>query len=173
MSWRKRQRTPILDVTSSKCPINVRVNTVQQRKGKAEDKDPEVLLPEKLLLKSSITKRRERIRLAKKIDLRATATRREIVVVTQNVPIGIIRTVNTSRRRTPDCERIVFTPTPKRKIVPHIFNEEVKENRLQKNVYESYFEYCESAAWETRRGELSDLRLRRMLIGKPKATLSE
>ena len=102
MSWRKRQRTPILDVTSSKCPINVRVNTVQQRKGKAEDKDPEVLLPEKLLLKSSITKRRERIRLAKKIDLRATATRREIVVVTQNVPIGIIRTVNTSRRRTPD-----------------------------------------------------------------------
>ena len=59
-----------LDVTSSKCEI-FRVNTIQQRKGKAEDKDPEVLLPEKLLLKSSVPKRRERIRVAKKIDLRS------------------------------------------------------------------------------------------------------
>ena len=109
-----------MDVTSSKCPINVRVNTIQQRKGKAEDKDLEVLLPEKLLLKSSVPKRRERIRLAKKIDLRATATRRELVVVTQNAPFGITRTENTSRRRTPDWERTVSTPTPKRKIVPHI-----------------------------------------------------
>ena len=89
------------------------MNTIQQRKGNAEDKDPEVLLAEKLLMKSSITKRRERIRVAKKIDLRATATRRELVVVTQNAPIGILRTVYTSRRRTPDWERIVFTPTPK------------------------------------------------------------
>ena len=54
------------------------------------------------------------------------------MVVTENAPIGILRTVNTSRRRTPDFERIVFTPTPKRKIVPHIFKEEVKEKGLQK-----------------------------------------
>ena len=113
-----------MDVTSSKCPINVRVNTIQQRKGKAEDKDLEVLLPEKLLLKSSVPKRQERIRLAKKIDLRFGATRREIVVVTQNALIGILRTANTSRRRTPDYERIVFSPTPKREIVPRIFKEE-------------------------------------------------
>ena len=110
-----------MDVTSSKCPINVRVNTIQQRMGKAEDKDPEVLLPEKLLLKSSVPKRRERIRLAKKMNLRFGATRRELVVVTQNAPFGILRTVNTSRRRTPDWERTVSTPTSKRKIVPHIF----------------------------------------------------
>ena len=85
-----------MDVTSSKCPINVRVNTIQQRKVKAEDKDPEVLLAEKLLMKSSITKRRERIRVAKKIYHRATATRRKLVVATENAPIGISRTVNTS-----------------------------------------------------------------------------
>ena len=109
----RRQRTPILDVTSSKCTINVRVNTIQQRKGKAEDKDPEVLLPEKLLLKSSVPKRRERIRLAKKIDLRFGATRRELVVATENALIGILRTANTSRRRNVDWERTVSTPTPK------------------------------------------------------------
>ena len=96
------------------------MNTIQQRKGKAEDKDPEVLLPEKLLMKSSMPKRRDRIRVAKKIDLRATATRREIAVATNNAPFGITRTVNTSRRRTPDWERTVSSPTPKRKIVPHI-----------------------------------------------------
>ena len=89
------------------------MNTIQQRKGKAEDKDPEVLLPEKLLMKSSMPKRRDRIRVAKKIDLRATATRREIAVATDDAPIGISRTVNTSRRRTPDWERTVSTPTPK------------------------------------------------------------
>ena len=137
-----------MDVKSSKCPTNVRVNTIQQRKGKTEDKDPDVLLPEKLLLKCSVPKRRERIRLAKKIDLRFGATRRKIVVVTQNAPIGILRTVNTSRLRTPDCERIVFTPTPKRKIVPHIFKEGVNEKGLQKKIYDSYFQFCQSAAWK-------------------------
>ena len=95
------------------------------------------------------------------------------MVVTQNAPIGILRTVNTSRRRTPDCERIFFTPTPKRKVVPHIFKEEVKEKGLQKKIYDSCFQFCKSAAWKTRRGELSDLTLRRMHIGKPKATSSE
>ena len=104
------------------------MNTIQQRQEKAEDKDPEVLLPEKLLMKSSMPKRRDRIRVAKKIDLRATATRREIAVATDNAPFGI---QNTSRRRTPDWERTVSTPTPKRKIVPHIFKEEVKEKGLQ------------------------------------------
>ena len=84
-----------MDVTSSKCEI-FRVNTIQQRKEKAEDKDLEVLLPEKLLLKSSVPKRRDRIRVAKKIDLRATATRREIAVATDNAPFGIHRNVNTS-----------------------------------------------------------------------------
>ena len=84
-----------MDVTSSKCEI-FRVNTIQQRKEKAEDKDPEVLLPEKLLMKSSMPKRQDRIRVAKKIDLRATATRREIAVATDNAPFGIHRNVNTS-----------------------------------------------------------------------------
>ena len=158
-----------MDVTSSKCPINVRVNTIQQRKGKAEDKEPEVLLPEKLLLKSSVPKRRERIRLAKKIDLRFGATRREIAVATDNAPFGISRTVNTSRRRTPDCERIVFTPTPKLKIVPRIFKEEVKEKGFRRRSTIAIF----SSANQQPGNKLSDLRLRRILIGKPKATSSE
>ena len=84
-----------MDVTSSKCE-NFRVNTIQQRKVKAEDKDPEVLLPEKLLMKNSMPKRRDRIRVAKKIDFRATATRRKLMVATENAPIGIHRIVNTS-----------------------------------------------------------------------------
>ena len=108
------------------------MNTIQQRKEKAEDKDPEVLLPEKLLMKSSMPKRRDRIRVAKKIDLRATATRRELVVATENAPFGISRTVNTSRRRNVDWERTVSTPTLQSGRSFHIFSkEEVKEKGLQ------------------------------------------
>ena len=105
--------------------------------------------------------------MANEIDLRATATRRELVVVTENALVGIPRTVTTSRRRSADWERIVVTPTPKRKIVPHIFKEDVKEKGFQKNGLRLL------CSLETRRKERSNLRLHRMLIGKPKATSSE
>ena len=111
-----------MDVTSSKCPINVRVNMIQQRKGKAEDKDPEVLLPEKLLLKSSVPKRRERIRLAKKIDLQD-----------EELPIG----KGLSLRKLPTGRSF------------HIFlNEKVKEKGLQQKGLQLLCEQCKSAAWK-------------------------
>ena len=71
-----------------------------------------------------------------------------------------------------DWKRIVFTPTPKRKIVPHIFKEEVKEKGLQKKGLRLLFGIVQISSLETRREERSNLRLQRMLIGKPKATSS-
>ena len=107
------------------------MNTIQQRKGKAEDKDPEVLLPEKLLLKSSVPKRRERIRLAKKIDLRFGATRRELVVVTQNAPFGIPAQKTLQDEEPPIGKGLSLRPLPSGRSFHIFLNEKMKEKGLQ------------------------------------------
>ena len=123
-----------------------RVNTIQQRNGKAEDKDPDILVLAKILQKSIMPKRRDRIRVAKKIDLRATATRRELVVVTENAPIGILRTVILQDEEVP--MGLSLSPLLSGRSF-HIFSKKrCKKRVLKRRVCDCFLEQCKSAAWK-------------------------
>ena len=150
------------------------MNTIQQRKGKAEDKEPEVLLPEKLLLKSSVPKRREKNPFGKE----------------DRPPC------HSNKKGTCSCHRECAYW-----YLPHCKYFKTKKCRLGKDCLYVHSQAEYRSTYFQRRGEgkgsseerstkaifsiashqpgnqtrrvLSDLRLRRMLLGKPKATLSE
>ena len=104
----------LLDVKNARAEKeeHVLLNMTRQRKGRAKEIDQEARFNNTLLQKQ-YARKTGKVHLENKISHRVSTTKEEIVVMIENVIVGIPRIANTSRKI--HWERIVRSPTYKRR----------------------------------------------------------